>query len=106
MSFLKSIHSSSLPDTDLVTSYKQSGDIGTLSDLYQRYMEQIYAVCLKYLKDPETAKDAVMAIFEELIVKVKKHEISYFKGWVYMVAKNHCLMFLRSQKQMPLEIKR
>ena len=103
MSFLKSIHSSSLPDTDLVTSYKQSGDIGTLSDLYQRYMEQIYAVCLKYLKDPETAKDAVMAIFEELIVKVKKHEISYFKGWVYMVAKNHCLMFLRSQKQMPLE---
>jgi RNA polymerase sigma factor (sigma-70 family) len=66
-------------------------------------MEQIYAVCLKYLKDPETAKDAVMAIFEELIDKVKKHEISYFKGWVYMVAKNHCLMQLRSQKQMPLE---
>jgi RNA polymerase sigma-70 factor (ECF subfamily) len=66
-------------------------------------MEQIYAVCLKYLKDPETAKDAVMAIFEELIVKVKKHEISYFRGWVYAVAKNHCLMQLRSQKQMPLE---
>ena len=103
MSFLKSIHSSLLPDTDLVTSYRQTGDISTLSELYQRYMEQIYAVCLKYLKDPETAKDAVMAIFEELIVKVKKHEISYFKGWVYMVAKNHCLMQLRSQKQLPLE---
>jgi RNA polymerase sigma factor (sigma-70 family) len=103
LSFLKSIHSSSLPDTDLVTSYRQTGDISTLSELYQRYMEQIYAVCLKYLKDPETAKDAVMAIFEELIVKVKKHEISYFKGWVYMVAKNHCLMQLRSQKQFPLE---
>ena len=103
MSFLKNIHTSSLPDTDLVGLYRQSGDISTLSELYQRYMEQIYAVCLKYLKDPETAKDAVMAIFEELIVKVKKHEISYFKGWVYMVAKNHCLMQLRSQKQMPLE---
>ncbi len=103
MSFLKSIHTSSLPDIDLVTSYRQTGDISTLSELYQRYMEQIYAVCLKYLKDPETAKDAVMAIFEELIVKVKKHEINYFKSWVYMVAKNHCLMLLRSQKQMPLE---
>jgi RNA polymerase sigma factor (sigma-70 family) len=103
LSFLKSIHSSTLPDADLVTSYRQTGDISTLSELYQRYMEQIYAVCLKYLKDPETAKDAVMAIFEESIVKVKKHEISYFKGWIYMVAKNHCLMQLRSQKQMPLD---
>ncbi len=93
-----------MPDAELVTRYKQSDDIRVLSELYQRYMEQIYAVCLKYLKDPETAKDAVMAIFEELIDKVKKHEISYFKGWVYMVAKNHCLMQLRSQKQMPMEI--
>lgn len=67
-------------------------------------MEQLYAVCLKYLKDPETAKDAVMAIFEDLIVKLKNHEVSYFRGWVYAVTKNHCLMQLRSQKQMPLEI--
>ena len=66
-------------------------------------MELLYAVCLKYLKDPETAKDAVMAIFEELIVKLRIHDVSYFRGWVYMVAKNHCLMQLRSQKQMPME---
>jgi len=66
-------------------------------------MEQIYAVCLKYLKEPETAKDAVMAIFEELVAKLKIHEVSYFRGWLYVVAKNHCLMQLRSQKQLPLE---
>jgi RNA polymerase sigma factor (sigma-70 family) len=103
LSFLKSIHPSSLPDTELVALYKQSGDIGILSELYQRYMEQIYAVCLKYLKEPEIAKDAVMAIFEELIDKLKKHDVSYFRGWLYTVAKNHCLMQLRSQKQLPLE---
>jgi RNA polymerase sigma factor (sigma-70 family) len=103
LSILKSIHPSSLPDTELVGLYKQAGDISILSELYQRYMEQIYAVCLKYLKEPETAKDAVMAIFEELIVKVKKHDISYFKGWVYMVAKNHCLMQLRSEKKLPID---
>jgi len=103
LSFLKSKHPSSLPDTELVSLYKQTGDISILSELYQRYMEQIYVVCLKYLKDPETAKDAVMAIFEELIVKLKMHEVSYFRGWAYAVAKNHCLMQLRSQKQFPLE---
>ena len=66
-------------------------------------MEQIYAVCLKYLKEPETSKDAVMAIFEELIIKLTKHDVNYFRGWVYTVAKNYCLMQLRSQKQIPLE---
>lgn len=103
MSFLKSKQPSSLPDTELVSLYKQSADISILSELYQRYMEQVYAVCLKYLKEPETARDAVMAIFEELIVKLKIHEVSYFRGWVYAVAKNHCLMQLRTQKQIPLE---
>jgi RNA polymerase sigma-70 factor (ECF subfamily) len=101
--FLKSQQTSSLSDTELVGLYKQSGDIGILSELYQRYMETVYAVCLKYLKEPETARDAVMSIFEELIVKLKIHEVSYFRGWIYAVAKNHCLMQLRSEKQMPLD---
>jgi RNA polymerase sigma-70 factor (ECF subfamily) len=79
-----------------------SGDIRVLGELYQRYMELIYAVCLKYLKDPAEAQDAVMGIFEELVKKLRKHEVNYFKGWLYMLAKNHCLMALRSKKQMPV----
>jgi len=73
-----------------------------LAELYQRYMDLLYAVCLKYLKEPEASKDAVMMIFEDLVVKLSKHEVTYFKGWVYMVAKNHCLMQLRAKKQMPV----
>lgn len=64
-------------------------------------MELVYGVCLKYLKDPENAQDAVMNLFEELITKVPKHEIDHFKGWLYTVAKNHCLMRLRSEKRKP-----
>lgn len=59
-------------------------------------MELVYAVSLKYLKDAELSKDAVMEIFEELSVKLKKHEVEHFKSWLYTVAKNHCLMKLRS----------
>jgi RNA polymerase sigma-70 factor (ECF subfamily) len=65
-------------------------------------MDLIYAVCLKYLKEPAEAQDAVMDIFEELIPKLGKHDINNFKGWLYTVAKNHCLMALRSKKQMPI----
>ena len=63
-------------------------------------MDLVYGVCLKYLKDTETAKDAVMAIFEELVSKLKKHEVENFKGWLHTVAKNHCLMQLRSSKNL------
>jgi len=65
-------------------------------------MELVYAVCLKYLKDPAEAQDAVMGIFEELVTKLRKHEVNQFKGWLYTVAKNHCLMNLRTKKQLPL----
>ena len=100
MSFLKNISHNSLPDKELVDLYKQSGDLSVLGELYQRYMELVYGVCLKYFKDPETAKDAVMQVFEELVSKLKKHEVENFRGWLHQVAKNHCLMQLRTPKNL------
>ena len=98
MAFLKNIANSGASDKELVLGYQQRGDLALLSSLYQRYMDLVYGVCLQYLKDPEPAKDAVMQIFEELVIKLKKHEVDSFKSWLYTLAKNHCLMQLRSQK--------
>lgn len=71
-----------------------------LGELYQRYMDLVYGVCLKYLKDPEASRDCVMHIFEELVLKLKKHEVDNFRGWLHMVAKNHCLMQLRTPRNL------
>ena len=98
MAFLKNIETSRLPDADLVILYKESGDLTILGELYQRYMDLIYGVCLKYLKEPEQAKDSVMAIFEELTLKLRKHEVTHFKAWLHQLARNHCLMYLRSPR--------
>lgn len=100
MSFIKNIPSHSAGDAELVAAYRQSGDLTLLAALYQRYMDLLYPVCLKYLGDPETAKDAVMNIFEELAQKLLKYEVDNFKSWLYTLAKNHCLMQLRSAKRM------
>ena len=99
MAFVKNISASLLPDAELVRLYKQTHDLKVLGDLYQRYMDLLYGVCLKYFKDTEVAKDAVLSIFEELVVKLQKHEVENFKGWIYQVAKNHCLMQLRKEKK-------
>lgn len=103
MTFLKNI-SSATTDKELVDQYKASGNSEVLGELYQRYMELVYGVCLKYFKEPEDAKDCVMNIYEELTGKLRKHEVENFKGWLYQLTKNHCLMKLRRKKIIPVNI--
>lgn len=50
---------------------------------------------MKYLKNRDDSKDAVMQIFELLITDIPKFEIQNFKSWLYVVTKNHCLMKIR-----------
>ena len=97
MALLKKI-SSAESDEDLMLQYKAEGSLEVLGELYSRYMDLVYGVCLKYFKEPESAKDAVMNIFEELVTKLKKYEVDNFKGWLYRLASNHCLMKLRKDK--------
>jgi RNA polymerase sigma-70 factor (ECF subfamily) len=100
LAFINNISNSSLTDKELVAFYKESGDMAVLGELYQRYMELVYGVCLKYFKEQETAKDCVMQIFEELVSKLKKHEVDNFRGWLHRVAKNYCLMQLRTPRNL------
>jgi len=80
--------------------FKETGSQDVLAKLYLRYTDLVYGTCLKYLKDAETAKDAVMNIYQELLQKLTQHEIENFKSWLYVVTKNHCLMQLRKGKKM------
>lgn len=100
LGFLRKISTNLQSDQELVQSFKKTGDLNTLATLFERYMDLLYGVCLKYLKDEELSKDAVMQVFEGLGEKVKKHEISNFKSWLHTVAKNHCLMQLRTPRNL------
>ncbi|MCB0520367.1 MAG: sigma-70 family RNA polymerase sigma factor [Lewinellaceae bacterium] len=84
-------------DEELVQAYQASGDLEVLGTLYERYVELVYGVCLKYFKDSTKAEDAVMNIFEFLVEKVKTQDIRQFRPWLHVVAKNHCLMQLRKK---------
>lgn len=82
-------------DLELLQRYKSSGDLHWLSQLFERYIELVYGVCLKYLKQEQSAEDATMGIFESLVDKTLKHEIYNFKSWLHVLSKNYCLMQLR-----------
>ncbi|NLR78746.1 RNA polymerase sigma factor [Chitinophaga eiseniae] len=97
MSFIQQNIMQDAADADLIREYKASGKLDFLAALYQRYMNLVYGVCLKYF-DEEASKDAVMQIFEELIDKLKVHEVQNFKSWLHVLSRNHCLMKLRAMK--------
>ena len=98
MAFITNISTHQYSDKELIFFFKEANDIRHLSILYQRYMDLVFGVCLKYLKDPEKSKDAVMEIYEQLSAKLIKHEVDNFKGWLHVLTRNHCLMQLRSGK--------
>lgn len=82
-------------DAALIARYKSEGGLEALGVLYNKYMHLVFGVCLNYLKDEEQSKDAVMQIFEELVLKLKIHEVQNFKSWLHVLTRNHCLMALR-----------
>jgi RNA polymerase sigma-70 factor (ECF subfamily) len=85
-------------DSELLELYRQSGDLAYLGELYGRYMEMLFAVCFKYLRSEEESKDAVMQIFEKVSKDLLRQKVDNWKSWIHVVAKNYCLMQLRSKK--------
>ena len=84
-------------DIELIEKFK-AGEQDALGVLFTRYTSLVYGTCLKYLKDRDESKDAVMQIFEKLNQTLRQHEVSNFKSWLYVSSRNHCLMQLRSRK--------
>lgn len=67
--------------------------------LFERYKEQVFGVCLKYLQSVPNAEDASMEIYQLVLKKILKANIKTFKPWLYTVSKNYCLDLLRKKKR-------
>lgn len=92
-----------LDDQALIQEYRKSGDLEVLGFLFGRYASLAYGVSLKYLKNRDDAKDAVMQVFEKLVKSLREHQVENFKSWLYVTTRNHCLMQLRALKAKGIE---
>jgi RNA polymerase sigma factor (sigma-70 family) len=87
-----------ITDQELLEKFYAGHDNEWLGILLQRYTLLLLGVCMKYLKNEEDAKDSVQQIFLKVMQELQKYKVEYFKSWMYMVAKNHCLMKLRDRQ--------
>jgi RNA polymerase sigma-70 factor (ECF subfamily) len=86
-----------LTDEQLLLAYRTSGESHWLGYLLQRYTVLLLGVAVKYLKDRDEAQDAVQQIFLKAITHLPAGEIQNFKGWLYILMRNHCLQLLRDK---------
>jgi RNA polymerase sigma factor (sigma-70 family) len=86
-----------ITDAELLDLYNEDKNQEWIGILLERYTLLLLGVCMKYLKDENEAKDCVQQIFLKVLTEVSKYRIEFFKSWLYMVAKNHCLMRLREK---------
>ncbi|HEY2721524.1 MAG TPA: sigma-70 family RNA polymerase sigma factor [Chitinophagaceae bacterium] len=94
-----------ITDQQLLENFYADHNAEWLGILLPRYTLLLLGVCMKYLKNEEEAKDCVQQIFLKTITELRKYRVDYFKSWLYMVAKNHCLMKLRDrQGKIPVEL--
>jgi RNA polymerase sigma-70 factor (ECF subfamily) len=88
-----------LSDEELLARYRLQGDVADLGALYERHMPVVFAICRRYLRPDEDAQDAVMQLFEKLVVTLRQHEVSNFPAWLHTTARNYCLMQLRARQR-------
>jgi RNA polymerase sigma-70 factor (ECF subfamily) len=62
-------------------------------------MVTVLAICRRYLRDEDDAKDSVMQLFEKLVVSLRRHEVDNFPAWLHTTARNHCLVLLRARQR-------
>ena len=93
-----------IDDADLLENFYKDHDNKWLGILLPRYTLLLLGVCMKYLKNEEDSRDCVQQIFLKVINELHKYRVEYFKSWIYMIAKNHCLMKLRGNKAIAVEL--
>jgi len=105
--FLKKAHKHSeksrqnltnLSDEELIASLSQQTYNETINEIFNRYSHILYGLCYKYLKNTEESKDAVQSIFEKIFTDIGNHSIRNLKSWLFVVAKNYCLMHIRKKQ--------
>jgi RNA polymerase sigma-70 factor (ECF subfamily) len=88
-------------DVQLVSNYLK-GDKESLGFLIKRYLKQIYNFVCHYVGNTADAEDITQEIFVRMWRNIKKFDRQKnFKTWIFSIAKNASIDFLRKKKNIP-----
>jgi RNA polymerase sigma-70 factor (ECF subfamily) len=87
-----------LSDTELVQLVK-AGEAEPFDELVRRHSVKIHDLCYKILRNYDDARDIAQETFIKSYRKINKfHGRSQFSTWLYRIAVNNCLNYLKKQR--------
>ncbi|MDN4166470.1 RNA polymerase sigma factor [Cytophagales bacterium LB-30] len=81
------------------------GDRKAQKDLYTRYASKMMGVCVRYIKNRDDAEDVLISAFMKIFEKLHTFQMEgSFEGWIRRIMVNDCLMWIRKNKYMYVEV--
>ncbi len=90
-----------MEDIVLVNAYKQ-GDTSSFSELYEKYVDDIYRFVFRKTWDTNTSEDLTSEIWIKICSSIQKYQEqsgATFKSWIYRIAHNSVIDHYRKQKE-------
>lgn len=81
------------------------GDENAFARLLSRYKESIYFMLLKMVNNRSDAEDLALEAFGKAFKNLHQYSPNYaFSTWLFKIASNNCIDFLRKKKGVPVHI--
>ncbi len=86
-------------DYELICRAREQGDQKAYAELMELYREPIYYMILKMIKSTTDADDLTLESFGKAFKSIDKYTPEYaFSTWLFRIATNNCVDFLRKKK--------
>ena len=86
-------------DLKLITRALESGDPSAYNELMKLYRDPLYFMLYEKVGDQELAKDLTIEALGKAFKKLHLYTPTYvFSTWLFTVARNHCIDYLRKHK--------
>ena len=92
-------------DYELVQRATKSKDQQAFSDLMEKYKDPIYYMLLKMVNNNDDAEDLTLEAFGKAFKKLNQYTPNFaFSTWLFKIATNNCIDFLRKKKKNVMSI--
>ncbi len=94
-------------DFKLVRRAVEDGDQKAYAELMSRYKDSIYYMLLKMVNNRDDAEDLTIEAFGKAFRNIRQYTPDYaFSTWLFKIATNNCIDFIRKKRKMLLSIDR
>ena len=83
----------------------QAGQLGAQSDLVRRYSRRIAGFLRTIVRQPDAIDDVAQMVFIKVVQRLPHlRNAAVFESWLFMLARNTALDFLRRQRRRPVTV--